>query len=81
MFTGLMKKRDWKRAALLSAGLFALAHFVPTSFLPIFILGIIFAFLYQTSGSIWPAVLMHMLTNTVALATVYAISEGWVPMP
>ncbi|MBN1995238.1 MAG: CPBP family intramembrane metalloprotease [Anaerolineae bacterium] len=81
VFTGLLRRWDWKKAALASAGLFALAHFVPTSFLPIFILGLVFAFLYQYSGSIWPAVLMHMLTNTVALLAAYAVSQGWIPSP
>ncbi len=81
VFTGLRHKWDWQKAALVSAGLFAIAHFIPTSILPIFILGLIFAFLYQISGSIWPAILMHMLTNTVALLAAYAISQGWVPMP
>jgi membrane protease YdiL (CAAX protease family) len=81
VFTGLMKKLNWKGAALISSALFAIAHVVPTSLLPIFILGWIFAFLYKASGSIWPAILMHMLTNTLALSAAYAISQGWVPMP
>jgi uncharacterized protein len=81
VFAGLRGRWDWRRAALVSAALFALAHVVPTSILPIFILGLIFAFLYQSSGSIWPAILMHMLTNTVALSAAYAISQGWLPTP
>lgn len=78
VFPGLRGKWGWQKAALASAGLFALAHVVPTSFLPIFILGLIFAGLYQLSGSIWPGILMHMLTNTVALLLAYAISQGWI---
>ena len=81
VFSGLIKKWDWKGAAFVSAALFAVAHVVPTSLLPIFILGWIFAFLYKISGSIWPAILMHMLTNTLALSAAYAISQGWVPLP
>jgi membrane protease YdiL (CAAX protease family) len=81
VFTGLRGKWGWPKAALASAALFALAHVIPTSYLPIFILGLIFAFLYQTSGSIWPAILMHMLTNGVALFSAYAISQGWVTVP
>lgn len=81
VFPGLRNRWDWKKAAAVSAGLFALAHVLPTSILPIFILGFIFAFLYQTSGSIWPAILMHMLTNTVALSAAYGISQGWVSLP
>jgi membrane protease YdiL (CAAX protease family) len=41
----------------------------------------IFAFLYQVSGSIWPAILMHMLTNAIALSAAYAISQGWISTP
>ncbi len=81
VFTGLGRRWSWPRAALASAGLFALAHFLPTALLPIFILGLIFAYLYQVSGSIWPAILMHMLTNTLALSAAYAVSQGWVPAP
>ena len=81
VFTGLGRRWGWSRAALASAGLFALAHFLPTALLPIFILGLIFAYLYQISGSIWPAILMHMLTNTLALSAAYAVSQGWVPAP
>ena len=81
VFAGLRNRWDWKAAALMSAGLFALAHILPTSFLPILILGLIFSLLYHISGSIWPAILMHMLTNIVALSAAYAISQGWVPAP
>lgn len=79
VFAGLRRHWDWKTAALASAGLFGLAHILPTSMLPIFLLGGIFAFLYQLSGSIWPAILMHALTNTMALSVAYAMSQGWVP--
>jgi membrane protease YdiL (CAAX protease family) len=81
VFSGLRQRLGWRGAALASAGLFALAHFMPTSVLPIFMLGLIFAFLYQFSGSIWPAILMHMLTNTIALLAAFAVSQGWVPTP
>ncbi|MFN8458049.1 MAG: type II CAAX endopeptidase family protein [Anaerolineae bacterium] len=79
IFSGLRNRWDWKKAALASAGLFALAHILPTSLLPIFVLGLIFAFLYQKSGSIWPGILMHMLTNSIAIVMAYAISQGWKP--
>ncbi|RME97704.1 MAG: CPBP family intramembrane metalloprotease [Chloroflexi bacterium] len=81
VFAGLRNKWNWKIAAVVSAGLFALAHVIPTSFLPIFILGMIFAYLYQISGSVWPGIIMHMLTNTAALGAAYAVSQGWVPTP
>lgn len=81
VFAGLRGRWSWQRAAVVSSALFAVAHVVPTSVLPIFILGIVFALLYQVSGSIWPAILMHMLTNSIALALAYALSQGWIPTP
>lgn len=81
VFSGLRGKWNWKLAALASSALFALAHILPTSMLPIFILGLVFAFLYQISGSIWPSILMHVLTNTLALTAAYASSQGWLPSP
>jgi hypothetical protein len=81
VFPGLRNRWNWQVAAVVSAGLFAMAHIIPTAILPIFILGLIFAFLYQISGSIWPSIFMHMLTNSVALSTAYAISQGWIPTP
>jgi membrane protease YdiL (CAAX protease family) len=81
VFSGLRSKWDWRLAALASSALFALAHILPTSMLPIFILGLVFAFLYQVSGSIWPSILMHVLTNTLALTAAYASSQGWLPLP
>ena len=79
IFAGLQQRWPWPIAGAVSALFFAIAHVVPTSFLPIFILGFIFSYLYYRSGSIWPGILMHMLTNTVALSVAYAVSEGWVP--
>lgn len=81
VFPGLSRRWNWQIGLITSAALFAIAHVLPTSILPIFILGVIFAFLYQLSGSIWPAILMHMLTNSMALSIAYAISEGWLPTP
>ena len=79
IFAGLQQRWPWPIAGAVSALLFATVHIIPTSFLPIFILGFIFSYLYYRSGSIWPAILMHMLTNTIALSAAYALSKGWVP--
>ncbi len=67
VFAGLREQYGWQRAALVSSVLFALIHLTPTAVIPIFILGYIFAYLYQRSNSIWPAILMHASTNTLAL--------------
>lgn len=84
VFAGLRGRYHWQPAAALSAALFALLHLTPTAFLPIFVLGFIFAWLYQHSGSIWPAILMHMLTNLLALGAAYVLASApaWgIPLP
>ncbi|MDM8529261.1 type II CAAX endopeptidase family protein [Anaerolineales bacterium HSG24] len=71
VFIGLRNRWGWQRAVIASSMLFALVHVVPTSFVPIFFLGLIFALITHISGSIWPAILIHTLNNSIALSLVY----------
>jgi membrane protease YdiL (CAAX protease family) len=80
VFAGLRKRYDWRKAALISSALFALVHLQPTAVLPILILGFIFAYLYHRSNSIWPAVLMHVSTNALALGAAYLVSQTEIPL-
>jgi hypothetical protein len=75
LFAGLRDRHGWRRAALISAGLFAVLHLQPLTFLPIFLLGLVFAYLYHRSESIWPAVIMHMLTNGMSLGAAYLVAR------
>jgi membrane protease YdiL (CAAX protease family) len=43
--------------------------------IPIFVLGLIFAYLYHRSGSVWPAILMHVLTNALGLIAAYTMTR------
>ena len=43
-------------------------------------LGLIFAYLYHRSGSIWPAVVMHVLTNGIGLGAAYLASQMDLPV-
>jgi membrane protease YdiL (CAAX protease family) len=73
VFGGLKQSFGWKKAALISAALFSVAHLQLTAVLPIFVLGFFFAYLVHRSHSLWPAILMHMLTNTVAFCAAYLL--------
>jgi membrane protease YdiL (CAAX protease family) len=75
VFAGLRPRYGWQRAALISSALFALIHLTPTAILPILLLGYIFAYLYQRSNSIWPAILMHSATNALALGAAYVMAN------
>ena len=80
VFAGLRPRYGWQKAAVISAALFAVIHFQPTAMIPIFILGLIFALLYQRSNSIWPAIIMHFATNTLGLGAAYLLSTMDVPV-
>jgi hypothetical protein len=75
VFAGLAKQYGWRPGAVGSSILFALIHFQPLAILPIFVLGLIFAYLYYRSRSIWPAVLMHVATNALGLGAAYILAE------
>jgi hypothetical protein len=75
VFAGLRLRYGWPKAAAISSALFALLHLQPLAILPIFLLGFIFAFLYQRSRSLWPAILMHVLMNALALGSAYLVAK------
>jgi hypothetical protein len=55
------------------AGLFALAHFTPTVFPPIFALGVFFCLLYEYTGSLWPGMMLHAAVNALAVLAAYLL--------
>lgn len=58
-------------AYLLSSALFAVLHLNLPAMLPIFLLGVLFCFAYQRTGSIVPSMVGHALNNSVAFAILY----------
>ena len=66
LFAGLRQKMDWKLAAVISSAFFAALHLEWTALLPIFLLGLFFAFLYERSRSLWPSIVMHAMNNIIS---------------
>lgn len=65
---GALRRMIHRHAAVaLSAALFAAAHLQPVEFLPLVILGVILAYLYEATGSLVPGMIAHGLNNVVAL--------------
>ena len=60
-------RRVGLRAVLLSSAVFALAH---TEWLAAFITGVIYAWLYRRTGSLWAPVIAHAVTNGLLAAWV-----------
>lgn len=54
-------------AMALSAAVFAVAHAISVLFLPLMGLGILLAWIYERSRSLWPGVLVHALFNLVGI--------------
>lgn len=52
--------------SLISAALFGGMHVLPWQVLPAFLLGALFAWWRLSSGSLWPSLVAHFITNSVA---------------
>lgn len=67
MFAGIGRRLGYVWGMVLSALLFSVAHVEVTSLPPIFILGLLLAWLYVRTGSIWPCIFAHFAYNSIAL--------------
>ncbi len=74
VYGGLRTRWGAGAAAVVSAAFFAVAHFQLVHGLPIFVLGLLLAYLYERTRSLVAAVVTHALNNAVALV---AIWHGW----
>lgn len=70
LFAGLRRRLSLWPAALISAAVFGGIHAPtgPTAVVPLAMLGVVFAWLYERTGSIWPCIIAHALNNGLALA-------------
>ena len=66
LFAGLRQKLGWKLAAVISSAFCDVLHLEWTALLPIFLLGLFLAFLYERSRSLWPSILMHAMNNIIS---------------
>jgi len=70
LFGGLRAHLSFLPAALVSAAVFGSLH-LPTgasTVPPLILFGFLLAWVYERSGSIWPAVILHAINNSLALA-------------
>jgi uncharacterized protein len=73
IFYGLFKSGHV--AVWVAAFLFSLMHFQFFGFLPRFILGLVFGYLYLWSGTLWLPVIAHFINN--AVPTIAAYFRSW----
>lgn len=65
MYPPLRQALGKGKGMLLTGLIFATLHFDIVRFLPLFIGGVVLAWLYQRSASIWPAIVAHGTWNTL----------------
>lgn len=74
LFSILRRRFHWWPAALLSAALFALAHgYGLIGFLSVFWSGVIWAWAYERTGSLWPGMIGHAINNLLVCLSVMAL--------
>jgi hypothetical protein len=67
MFAGIRKRIGFAWAAIISAAIFAIAHLSTESLVPIFLLGLMLAWLYHKTKSIWPCIIVHAAYNSIGV--------------
>ena len=73
VFAGLRKTIGPWAAAIFSATLFAVAHLNPFLYPPVFAIGLLFAWVYHRSGSLWYNTLAHIGYNS--LVAIVALAQ------
>jgi uncharacterized RDD family membrane protein YckC/membrane protease YdiL (CAAX protease family) len=70
VFSGLRQRLPEIPSALISGLVFGAVHAPtgPTAIIPLALLGMLLAMLFERTGSIWPGVIAHAINNSLALA-------------
>jgi uncharacterized protein len=74
MYGGLRRKLPMWAAALISGAVFGLLHYTDPDSIGVVpqlaVLGVLLAWLYERTGSLWPPIVLHVINNGIALAIV-----------
>ena len=74
LFGGLVKRLGIFGAALASGFLFSLAHAQPTTLIPFTFIGVVLAWSYVYTGSLWTNIGAHLIFNLISFSISLA---GW----
>jgi membrane protease YdiL (CAAX protease family) len=77
IFGWLRKHLRFAYAAPISAVVFAVVHAIPMLMPPLALMGLLLAAVVERSGSLWPAIILHGVFNSVMTITYYtALASG-----
>jgi hypothetical protein len=67
LLQGLARRLPFWPAAVITSALFAVAHIWWQLYLPIFVLGLVFSWLFWRTGSLWAPIAAHATINATSL--------------
>jgi membrane protease YdiL (CAAX protease family) len=67
LFRGFSSSWGWPAGLLISAGVFGIAHAQLDVFVPLFTLGLMLAWVYKRTGSLWTSISLHALFNAISV--------------
>ncbi|MHA6287242.1 CPBP family intramembrane glutamic endopeptidase [Maricaulis sp. CAU 1757] len=79
LFRWMSAYRGVRLAALISSMMFAVMHVVPPQVISAFGLALVLCWLYWRTGSIWPAIVAHMVNNALGIGLGAAALAGRLP--
>ncbi len=68
VFGGLTRRFGFRWGVVGSGALFSLSHVEPITLFPLLVLGILLAWVYYRTESLWTPVMVHFFNNSVAVA-------------
>ena len=71
LYAGLRSLWGPSKGIVLSAAIFAAVHILPGVLFPIFLIGLVLAWLYERTGSLWPSIVLHGAMNALAFLASY----------
>lgn len=74
-YNAIKKKIGFAGALFITSILFAGLHADIVGFFPIFVLGILLAYLYEKTGSLIPSITVHILHNSLTIALVLILKK------
>lgn len=75
VYPAIKKRLGILAAVLLSAAMFSLLHTNIVGFLPIMTLGVLLAYLYETTGSLVSSITVHIIHNSIIVSFIFFIKE------
>ncbi len=72
-YTALKRRLGIGWAMVLSAFVFSLLHLDPVGFVPIMVLGVLLAYLYERTGSLVTPMVVHVVHNSLMVGIVYLV--------